>query len=188
MFHTVLLLGENGKVFYQGQINETQNYFQTQGYEFPTMSNPADFILDVVNGTSVTTLFNKSELPEIWNEKCDITDVDTEDESALNVDNEVFDSNHKTVKTNVIITSNMLFRQRSWFRQLWHCYHHANVLQMRVLNALFVEIIVSVIIGGIFVSIYSNAAICNMILRVAYMALRLGMLSMLPPLKVLEAT
>ena len=70
MFHKVLLLGENGKVFYQGQVNETQNYFQALGYEFPTMSNPADFILDFVNATSVvSTLYNISELPGIWKEK-----------------------------------------------------------------------------------------------------------------------
>ena len=114
MFHKVLLLGESGKVFYQGQVNEAQNYFETLGYEFPTMSNPADFILDVVNGTSVSTLFSKFELPEIWEEKCPISDVDTEDETALNVANQVFDSNLKALKMNVIITSNMLFQQRSW--------------------------------------------------------------------------
>ena len=183
MFHKVLLLGENGKVFYQGQVNETQNYFEALGFEFPTMSNPADFILDVVNGTSVSTLFNKSELPEIWKKKCAITDVDTEDETVLNEDIDVFDLNHKAVKTNVIITSNMLFQQRSCFRQLWHCYHRAVLLQMRALNVLFAEIIISVIICGILGSIYSNAAIRNTILRVAYMAICLGMLSMLPSLK-----
>ena len=109
MFHKVLLLGANGKVFYEGQVNETQNYFETLGYEFPTMSNPADSILDVVNGTSVSTQFNKSELPEIWKEKCEITDIAKEDEIALNVANEVFDSNLNAVKTEVIIAANMLF-------------------------------------------------------------------------------
>ena len=183
MFHKVLLLGENGKVFYQGKVNETQNYFQALGYEFPAMCNPADFILDVVNGTSVSALCNKSDLPEIWKEKCAITDIATEDEIAFNVANEVFDSNHNDLETKVIIASNMLFEQRSWFRQLWHCYHRAILLQIRALNVLFVEIIVCVIIGGILGAIYSNASIGVMISKGAFMALCLGMLSMLPSLK-----
>ena len=212
MFHKILLLGQYGKVFYLGQVSQAHNYFQALGYEFPAMMNPADFIIDVVNGTAVSTLCSKSELPGIWEEKsemtdvyaanetvlnvdnaerngekCEMTDVDAANETVLNVDNaerdEVGKSNSTAVETKVINKSNILFQQRSWFRQLWFCYQRAILLQMKALTVLLVEVIVCVIIGGILGAIYGTASIGVMLSKEAFIALCLGMLSMLPSLK-----
>jgi ABC-type multidrug transport system ATPase subunit len=48
-FGNILLLTKGGRVAYSGKAEKVLPYFSELGYECPSMSNPADFVLDLVS-------------------------------------------------------------------------------------------------------------------------------------------
>ncbi|KAF2724916.1 hypothetical protein K431DRAFT_281389 [Polychaeton citri CBS 116435] len=45
-----LLLLARGRSVYSGPTDEVQSYFESMGYQFPTRSNPADTVMDIITG------------------------------------------------------------------------------------------------------------------------------------------
>ncbi|KAK7816453.1 hypothetical protein U0070_007870 [Myodes glareolus] len=55
-----LTLVASGKVMFHGPAHEALEYFKSAGYKYDSHNNPADFFLDIING-SFSSLFNTEE-------------------------------------------------------------------------------------------------------------------------------
>ncbi|NP_001036237.1 broad substrate specificity ATP-binding cassette transporter ABCG2d [Danio rerio] len=68
LFDSLTLLA-NGKQVYHGPAQDALDYFSNIGYACEAHNNPADFFLDVINGSSVTKIQNNGDA------ECDVSAV-----------------------------------------------------------------------------------------------------------------
>uniref|UniRef100_A0A6U1MQ19 ABC transporter domain-containing protein n=1 Tax=Fibrocapsa japonica TaxID=94617 RepID=A0A6U1MQ19_9STRA len=71
-FHKVLLL-QSGTPVYFGSTGNVLDYFSSQGLHVPPLTNPADWLLDVIVGNSTTK--DGSELSDAWKSSSDSSDT-----------------------------------------------------------------------------------------------------------------
>ncbi|KAL9646021.1 hypothetical protein ABK040_012080 [Willaertia magna] len=81
LFHDVLLLGKGGRTVYLGPSEEAIYYFEYIGFKCPSLTNPPDFFMDVINGDVKRDISSSSyngsgnDLFGLWEEyykdKCD---------------------------------------------------------------------------------------------------------------------
>ena len=74
-FDNLLLLARGGKCAFMGKRADVIPYFQTLGYQLKPHMNPADFILDVIQGElddeNVLEAITSEVLPTLWETKCE---------------------------------------------------------------------------------------------------------------------
>eukprot|EP01041_Mallomonas_annulata_P012879 gene12879-27163_t len=66
----ILILTPNGRVAYFGPRNDALNYFENLGYKCPELTNPAEFLIDLIslNSSSINaTLFSQQQAIKIEN-------------------------------------------------------------------------------------------------------------------------
>ncbi|XP_066487778.1 broad substrate specificity ATP-binding cassette transporter ABCG2-like [Tiliqua scincoides] len=64
LFDTLTLLAA-GRLVYHGPAENTLEYFRNLGYVCEPYNNPADFVLDIINGDSTAVSMSKTELDSI---------------------------------------------------------------------------------------------------------------------------
>uniref|UniRef100_A0A673HEI8 ATP-binding cassette sub-family G member 2-like n=1 Tax=Sinocyclocheilus rhinocerous TaxID=307959 RepID=A0A673HEI8_9TELE len=74
-----LTLMNKGEIIYAGAANKAITYFEGLGYKCEPFNNPADFFLDVTNGTVLSQIHNNKS------EKCSNSDEMVENENPLAV-------------------------------------------------------------------------------------------------------
>uniref|UniRef100_A0A673HE07 ATP-binding cassette sub-family G member 2-like n=1 Tax=Sinocyclocheilus rhinocerous TaxID=307959 RepID=A0A673HE07_9TELE len=62
-----LTLMNKGEIIYAGAANKAITYFEGLGYKCEPFNNPADFFLDVTNGTVLSQIHNNKSGAEYWN-------------------------------------------------------------------------------------------------------------------------
>lgn len=139
MFHDVLLLGKGGRTCYLGPCKDAVGYFQNLGFQLPNNVNPADYLLDVINGDIPRqghVEFHPNDIPKLWDERKQ-TDQEWEVIEARQLDD---------------IEYIPAFKQRTtlFIHQLWSCLKRAFVQHyLRDLSGFFLDMML-VYLSGLF--------------------------------------
>eukprot|EP01080_Neovahlkampfia_damariscottae_P000220 gene220-4466_t len=146
MIDDILLLGKGGRVVFLGPRDEALHYFENLGFHCPEKVNPADFLMDVTNGTiprNGFTEFQPTDLFDLWdknpltfNEEDDFIHIETEALLRGRRKTEPLTSFNMKSLNNEVSKKNP-----STIVQFWQVFKRAIIQQMREPIALILEFI-----------------------------------------------
>lgn len=176
-FDNILLLGLGSEI-YAGPTNEAPAYFDSLGFTFPSRANPADVIMDIINGEGGEYRQDHamSETPvarliENWrdrHQRAMPTYNPPQPQHLLPEDAHAYGSHEESYQdtlaaparprpVSMISTSDqeaelkrtMKKRGASWYAQVYYCCKRSITQQVRLKNSFFFEIGTGAFAGGI---------------------------------------
>lgn len=190
LFHHLLLLSSQGKVVYEGQASGAQRYFESLDYSTIPHANPADFIIDIANGTKISSTCASGDLPFRWTQKLETDQLKsklTKWATSINVDS-YFKPSDTTLVDVAANSPKCKFDFKpppkpSILRQLFWLFKREVILQIRNSSQFIMEIIMTLCIGGLLGGMYTKPAIQNQIGKLAMASLCIGILSLIMAMK-----
>lgn len=175
------MLSSHGKVIYNGETQNAQAYFKTLDFNPSGSSNPADFIIDVANGTAVSSLYSESNLPSAWAQASTESDKKGDDvktneieldfkPECVTVIDPVDEKSHSSSTKAVPIPPGP-----SWFRQFLFFFKRAFVLETRSIRVFLIEVTITILFGGILGSMYMTPKYGHNIGKIAMVIMTTGM-------------
>jgi hypothetical protein len=150
MIDDVLILGKGGKVVFLGPCTEALLYFEKLGFKCPDKVNPADFLMDITNGTVQREghqNFSLSDLFDLWeknpihyNEEDDFVHI--ESEPLINLGVRGRKKTEPLTNYNIgTLNGELSKKNTSSIIQFWQVLRRAIVQQMRDPMGLILEFI-----------------------------------------------
>ncbi|KAJ4269974.1 hypothetical protein NW762_001646 [Fusarium torreyae] len=142
LFDNLILLG-NGQSIYEGKQIESQEYFESMGFQFPEHSNHADIITDIITG-------NGRE----YNNKGDVSKEALISNWAKTRQTKTEESyERRSIRSTMLGDSGLrqALKKRGapHFKQAWLCLSRAMLQQYRARGALFAEMGLAVLAGAL---------------------------------------
>lgn len=174
-FDNILLLGLGSEI-YAGPTSEAPVYFDSLGFKFPSRANPADVIMDIINGegfeyrqdhamseTPVARLIenwrtrHQREIPSHSPPRPQHLLPEDSYDSPQGSYHDSLDAPKRPRPTSVISTADqeaelkqtMKKRGASWYAQVYYCCKRSITQQVRLKNSFFFEIGTGAFAGGI---------------------------------------
>ncbi|THY60006.1 hypothetical protein D6C97_03915 [Aureobasidium pullulans] len=165
-FDQLLLLADGSQV-YAGATEEAAPYFEDLGYQFPTQSNPADIIMDIItgNGKQYSSDAEKFDgdtdsLIQFWYENGQYGKTNKRLSVAVNAARShrlSVNSMQSTAEHEQSLHETMKTRGASWYAQVYYCCKRALLQQVRNRTSFFFEIFVAALAGLVIgLSAYSS--------------------------------
>jgi len=134
-FDDVLMIAPGGRTAYLGPTADARAYFENLGFEFPTGSNDADILMDILSGQgdNPEKKMSSEDIANVWVEK----NVDHESLALENNDEEF----HQVAP--------LLAKERgaSFMKQLWYSHNLSIIQQIRNASGIVLEIAIGLLAG-----------------------------------------
>ncbi len=146
-FDDVIILAPGGRTAYFGPRDKVIEYFESLGFVFEPLQNPADVLMDIVSGKGTTNAANVSldtdALVQKWTDH-----ITASEQSGLESITPLMAPSESEWQ-HAQIAQVIRKRGASFWRQVYYCHQRSLIQQYRLFSSFALEIFVGLLAGGL---------------------------------------